>query len=66
MKGKMVYSNIRLLKTQNLKTMKAYSNKTERVGDLRQLFSTWIKGAKAAKKAARQEAKKICVNELNN
>jgi len=46
--------------------MKAYSNKTERIGDLRQRFTTWVKGAKAAKKAARQEGKKICVNELNN
>ena len=46
--------------------MKAYSNKTERIGGLRQLFSTWVKGVKAAKKAARQEGKKICVNELNN
>ena len=45
--------------------MKAYSNKTERIGDLRQRFTTWVKGAKAAKKAARQENKKICVNELN-
>lgn len=44
--------------------MKAYSNKTARIGAVKQKFTAWIKGIRAAKKAARQEGKKICIKEL--